>query len=131
MEQPAQGCERGPKCRSSRGTGTPLSDTGFGFWVVLCGARSWIWWSCGSLPTRKHVTYSICKGKWRCGEEADTPTALILCGFSVISGNWRHRLEHAFLKPIGMLGIIFPRSYYLAASFQELCGNAGLFPTLN
>ena len=39
MEQPAQGSGHGPKCWSSRSIGTLLSDTGFGFWVLLCGVR--------------------------------------------------------------------------------------------
>ena len=41
MEQPAQGSGHGPKCRISRGAGTPLSDMGSYFGVVLCGARGW------------------------------------------------------------------------------------------
>ena len=30
-----------PSCPSSRNIWKMLSDVGFGFWVVLCGARTW------------------------------------------------------------------------------------------
>ena len=42
MEQAAQGSGHGPKCHSSRSIWTALSDIGFGFWVVLCGAKGWM-----------------------------------------------------------------------------------------
>ena len=38
MEQAAQGSGHGPECQSLR---APLSDTGSGFGVVLCGAEAW------------------------------------------------------------------------------------------
>jgi len=41
MEQAAQSNGHGPECWSSRSVWTLLSDIEFGFWVVLCGARSW------------------------------------------------------------------------------------------
>ena len=34
-----------PSRQSSRSIWTMLSDIGFEFWVALCGARSWTWWS--------------------------------------------------------------------------------------
>jgi len=36
---------RAPGCWSLRNIWMMLSDIGFDFWVVLCEARSWIWWS--------------------------------------------------------------------------------------
>lgn len=36
---------RAPGCWSLRNVWMMLSDIGFDFWVVLCEARSWIWWS--------------------------------------------------------------------------------------
>jgi len=45
MERAAQGSEHGPECRSSRSIRTELSDAGFGFEVVLCGAGSWAAWA--------------------------------------------------------------------------------------
>lgn len=33
---------------------TPLSDIGSNFWVVLCGARTWIPWSLWVLPNYEH-----------------------------------------------------------------------------
>lgn len=37
------------KCWSSRNIWTTLSDQRFSFFLVLCGARSWSWWSPWSL----------------------------------------------------------------------------------
>ena len=34
-----------PSCQSSRSVWTRLPDLWPDFWVVLCGARSWTWWS--------------------------------------------------------------------------------------
>jgi len=42
MERAAQGCGHGPQCRSSWSIWILLSDIGFGFWVMLHRARSWI-----------------------------------------------------------------------------------------
>jgi len=41
MKWAAQDSGYGPECRSSGSVGTPLSDTGFDFSVVLCGVRNW------------------------------------------------------------------------------------------
>ena len=41
MEQPAQGSGHGLECWSSGSVWAALSDTGFGFWVVLCGIKGW------------------------------------------------------------------------------------------
>jgi len=41
VERAAQGSGHGSKCWSSSCVWTALSDIGFGFGVVLCGARSW------------------------------------------------------------------------------------------
>jgi len=41
MERAAQGSGYGPKYQNARSVLTPLSDIGFGFWVVLRGARGW------------------------------------------------------------------------------------------
>jgi len=41
MERVAQGSGHGPKLQNSMRVWTLLSDTGFGCWVVLFGARSW------------------------------------------------------------------------------------------
>ena len=41
-----------PSCQSSRSVWTTLSDVGFGFWVVLCGAGGWTWKSHAILFTK-------------------------------------------------------------------------------
>lgn len=41
MEWAAQGSGHGPESQSSGSVWTLLSDIGFEFWVVLCGAKSW------------------------------------------------------------------------------------------
>lgn len=40
MEQAAQGGGHNPSYWRSSSTQTAISDIGFGFWLVLCGARS-------------------------------------------------------------------------------------------
>jgi len=41
MARAAQGGGHRPECWSSSNIWTLFSDTGFGFWVVLCGVQSW------------------------------------------------------------------------------------------
>jgi len=52
MEQLPRAVGTAPSC--SRSLWTTLSDTGFGFWVVLRGTRSWTWWSLWVTSNCKH-----------------------------------------------------------------------------
>jgi len=45
MERAAQGCGHPLSCQSARSVWTPLSEIGFGFSLVVHGARSWTQWS--------------------------------------------------------------------------------------
>jgi len=57
MEQPSQGSGHGPECWNSGSIWTALSDIGFGFWVVLRGARIGLGDPCGSLPTQNILCF--------------------------------------------------------------------------
>jgi len=94
LERAAQGSGHGPKCRGSRSVRTMLSDTGFGFWQVLCGDRGWTWWS---LWVSSNSGYSVIflhrlvsHIAWKLRSQTNS-----LCSYAHIFGVHHHRISES------------------------------------
>lgn len=98
-------------CWSSRSIWTTLTDVGSGFWVLLHGARSWIWWSSWFASNSGYSVF------WWLSRRAEKLLCWKILPLTSCSGN----KCTSSLKNTGTVGDMYRLMRFFACVFKFVC----------